>query len=163
MLLYFSQCSTQIKRILLSTKFSQSLFSSALFRKSLSQGSLFYQSVSVCDVTLPPVGPVQLQPLLLVLGVFQLALPPQALLGLGAELSTDTDIFCRCQQSQGVFRVFFALPAAAREPLSVLVAGCFKHGQLGSRLTRTLWGGLGHRRGLRGKRCSMRGLCREVE
>lgn len=113
----------------------------------------------MCDVTLPPVGPVQLQPLLLVLGVFQLALPPQALLGLGAELSTDTDIFCRCQQSQGVFRVFFALPAAAREPLSVLVAGCFKHGQLGSRLTRTLWGGLGHRRGLRGKRCSMRGLC----
>lgn len=148
------------------------LFLFALFRKSLSQFMLssFYQSLSVWDVTLPPVGPVQLHPLLLSLGVLQHSLPPQALPGLGIELrhaplrrsSIATGFVCRCQQGRRILEVSPAPPAAASEPLSILLTGCSELGQQASRLTRTLRGQQRHRQRLRRQRHSLRFLCREA-
>jgi len=129
---------------------------SALRRDSL----LLQQGVSVRIVPLPPVGPVQLQPLLLSLGVLQHSLPPQALPGLGAEPPDAAGFVCRRQQGRWIRGVFFTPPAAASESFSVLLAGCSELGQLASRLIWTLWGQRGHRRGLRGQRDSPRFLCR---
>ena len=117
----------------------------------------------MCNVTLPPVGPVQLQPLLLSLGVVQHSLPPQALPGLGAELSTATGFVSSCKQGRGTLGVFFALPGAASEPIAVLLTGSSEVGQLGSRLTWTQWGQQGHWQGLRGQRYNLRFVCREAK
>ncbi len=150
----------------------QGLFLFARFRKSLFQFMLgfFYQSLSVWDVKLPPVGPVQLHPLLLSLGVLQHSLPPQALPGLDAELcraplrrsSTATGFVCRRQQGRWVLEVSPAPPAAASKLLSILLTGGSELGQLASRLARTLRGRRGRPQGLRRQRYSLRFLCREA-
>lgn len=120
----------------------RSFFLFILRRKSLSQcvHGFFQQTLSVCNVTLPPVGPVQLQPLLLSLGVLQHSLPPQALPGLGTELwhvplRWSCGFIGRCQQSQWILWVFLVPAATASEPVSILLIGGSERGQLASGLT----------------------------
>lgn len=142
-----------------SVRFRQSLFHFALSKNILSQGVLcfFYQSLSVCNVTLPPPGPVLLLPLCLGLGVLQYSLPPQALLGLDAQLrlaplSLSAAGFVGRRQQRWRFLVgFFAPPATASE---AFLLRCIS--ELGKQ--QILRGKQGYWWGLRRQLC----LCRET-
>lgn len=107
---------------------------SLLIHMDLSQ-----QSLSVWDVPLPPVGPVNLQPLLLSLGVFQHALPPQALHTQHLTAAPVSSV-PPCEQHLRLLAVLFAPASAATELSSILWAEGSEFGQQDLRLMGALQG-----------------------
>lgn len=99
---------------------------------------LCQQSLSVGDISLPPVGPVDLQPLLLSLGVLQHALPSQALQTQHRTTTTAASV-PRCEHCR-LFAVLFPPASAATELFPIPQAEGPEFGQQDPSLTGALQG-----------------------
>lgn len=124
----------------------------------------------MCNVPLPPVGPVLLQSLCLSLGILQHSLPPQAE-SLSWErvlrdiehchvslssISASIAFMVLCQRGWRVLAVIFPLS------FSFLLSGGSDLGNLVLGLTRTLRRHKGQRQDVRRQRYSQKFLCREA-
>lgn len=127
------------------------------------------QSLSVGDIALSSVGPVQLQPLLFSLRVLQHSLPPQALLGLHAKIihcvllclsSTSTSFACEHEQQWRGLEVFFAPLCSPNEMFSIFTPGGCVIRQKVLRITQMLRRTCGRWEGLRKGRNTLGFDCR---
>lgn len=121
----------------------------------------------MCDVTLSSVGPVQLQPPRLLLGVLQHSFPPQTLPGLEAELShlswrsVFAGFMSHCRKELKILVAPFGLLTTSAQ-FSVLFTELSKLGKVLLTWTRVWMGQHGNRQSVRSQGQSQRFLCRVV-